>query len=1248
MGQNLIQVNGGGGDHNSRFAAIRTDRFIMGFNTNRSPLRAPSGVIYDTFYKIGNTDVLIGGQNVELSDRLTICRRPGNTAGLTSFLTSVVVPDIIDAFYSFHEINAVVRVFADTPTAPYLITSSAVIPIFTKAAGVVQTFFQGIAQALYFSDPLEQQKWLDFGAGNPGNSFSAITNTALTSNVATITAINNFQVGQTVVISGTTNGSGAFNTTALIRSVNPAYFTFNLTHANITTAADTGFANATWNLGIVAPTTPPALNIVASGAAAIQWVANTVFSTMGLIVDPNGNVQQVISVNASGTNTTQLGTTSNGEPAWDQTPGNTTTDNTITWTNWGPIPAWAATHVYNNASLGGTAANPSQIYDPASNTVQINIAPGNAQGTSGGTKPSFLAIQGANQHDPHNQDSPPAVKWFSIFPPPTRWRPNTSYPAFLGTDTAATCIIEPANLPAGDNQTVYLQISSGGTSGASGTAPAFATVAGQKTSDGDLIWLCLGTATRANLTPYTAWSGTNPVFSVIKVSTKLFVCTVSGTSAASAPTFNTGYGDKTTDGSVVWTCVGVSLSWAASTQWYLPAVGFFPPSGAQPYGGAEVLGSGFVQAVIASGKSGGSTPSWSTTIGNNTTDNTVTWRNIAAFSQNSITWNTGFGYVYSYKARSVVDQYSPIPLGGGLVPPGQTVGPFNTQTPGNGLGTPTGSADGSVSSASPVVQMAIGANAGSVVYVTGIGSTDPQVDTIVIFRTADGGATYFELTEILNPKPVGGIAQPWSFQDFLPDVANASFPGLNTLVVAPLNHFNDPPLAGAINLVQHIGRLWYSLGNNVYASNGPLVGGASQPPGNAYTAFNPAQVFTHPSPVTRMVPHTTGLLVFTTSDTFLIAGGPNVVTLYTQPYIPGLGLSSFNALATQGSLIHMFTADAQLISLDPQMGMSLTGHPIGNLLSNYTGQTSTFNPTTAYVTYHIQGSNDKALYIGDGSTGWFRCTTNPAPDVAISGPVWSPKANIVGGAKAIASLEVTPGKHALLIGSASANQPILVRDSTYTTFTDNSTPYAANFTFGSIVLAHPGQLAEIGFVTCEFTKTGTSPSLAVLLDEVQDTVVAISAATQSGTSTTYTYTLTSGPAVSASMNFTITGMVAAGNNGTFDVNSTGAGTFTVTNPNGVTATVQTGTGTRFEDISGYVFSATGLPPQDSGFIYGVTTSPDSVFSSRYYMLQSVNGVNPPFGAFCRHMQMKVTYSSTDTVQNEMLSHTLYAAHHQEY
>lgn len=1377
---NQLQAAGASDDKQSKWAPIYTNRFFLGLWTNRNPLRAPTGVIYENYYRLGGTDALIGGTNVELSNRLTVCRRPGNPAGLSTFISSSNIPDIPDSFYSFHEIAGTVRVFADTPTAPYIIGgavsgsgtgSQGVIPIFTKAAGITQSFFQGINQSLYFSDSAEQQKWLDFGAGNPGNSFSTITAVSLTSNVATITAVNNFSVGQTVVISQTTTSSGLFNVTATITAANSAQFSFNLTHANVGSTADTGFANATWIWQPTAPTVAPKLNIVASGSAAISWVANTVFSTMGFIVDANGNVQQMISVNASGTNTTQLGTTSNGEPAWNQTPGGTTADGTITWTNWGPIGTWTANTVYNNAAIGGTAANPSQIYDPTTLTGQINAAPGNSQGTSGGTKPAFKAIQGSNLHDPATSNSPPAVKWYAEFPAWQRWQGSHAYPAFQtgGTNQRDGAIIEPFNLPAPNNQTVYLQISNGGTSGASGTAPAFATTTGSQTSDGDLIWLCLGSATWAANTPYTQWTGTQPIFSALKDQNgNMQVCTVSGKSgstvplqqwqathvyvngntivdqngnlqtvtsggtsgvsktlstsvisagiatyttttnhgyavgqfvtitgsthnaafnvvnalilsipalnqftisnphddigagadagnADAGPTWNTSpagtttdggvtwtngsvgngwgtnYGDLTKDGTATWVCVGPSMSWVASTKWYLPAVGFAPPTPSQPYGGAEIIVSTSVQAVIVSGKSSGSIPSFSTTVGNYSLDNAATWRDIAVASQNSISWTKGYGYIYAFEARTTSDPYN-------------TAAPPGVAAP---LGTPTGSADGSVSTASPSVQMAVGANAGSVVYVTGLGSTDPQVDTISIYRTFDGGATFFLLTKIKNPAPQGGIAQPWSFQDFLPDVATASFPGLNTLVLGPINHSNDAPLAGAINLVQYFGRIFYSVGATVYCSQGPNVGGSNQPPGNGYTAFNPGQFWTFTSPVTRLVPTTVGLLVFTSSDLGIISGGPSITTLFNNIYVPGLGLTSYNALTVRGGLIDLFTADNQVVTLDPNMGVSKIGYPVGDQFIKYGAQTTTFNPSSSYVTFHTQGLNDEALFIADGSTGWFRCVPSLAPDASISGPVWSPKATIVNGVKAIQSLEVAPGQHALLLGGTSANKPVLVRDSTYTTFSDNGSAYPSYFIFGSIILANPGQFAEVGFVTCEFQKVGTSPILSVMMDEIADSVMVITAASQSGSNTTYTFTLTSGFNPVIGSGITITGMADSGNNGTFIVNATGANTFTVTNASGVTRAAQTGAGTLFESLAGYIASATGLPPQDPPLRYGLTLQAASTYANRYYFAQNINGIVPPQGTFCRHMQMKIDFGSSDTTQNELLTMTIFGRHWQE-
>src|SRR5208282_4095486 len=97
---------------------------------------------------------------------------------------------------------------------------------------------------------------------------------------------------------------------------------------------------------------------------------------------------------ASTTNTTQLGTTGNGQPNWNQNPGGTTTDNTITWENFGPVVAWTANTVYNNASIGGTATNPCIIYDPNTKACYINGNPGDSQGKSSSAYPHFKAGAG--------------------------------------------------------------------------------------------------------------------------------------------------------------------------------------------------------------------------------------------------------------------------------------------------------------------------------------------------------------------------------------------------------------------------------------------------------------------------------------------------------------------------------------------------------------------------------------------------------------------------------------------------------------------------------------------------------------------------------------------------------------------------------------------------------------------------------------------------------------------------------------
>jgi YVTN family beta-propeller protein len=86
--------------------------------------------------------------------------------------------------------------------------------------------------------------------------------------------------------------------------------------------------------------------------------------------------------------------------------------------------------------------------------------------------------------------------------------------------------------------------------------------------------------------------------------------------------------------------------------------------------------------------------------------------------------------------------------------------------------------------------------------------------------------------------------------------------------------------------------------------------------------------------------------------------------------------------------------------------------------------------------------------------------------------------------------------------------------------------------------------------------TGGSVRTAIPLEST----VNITGAAQSGSNTSYSYTLISGPALRPGMRMVIAGMGDAANNGTFTLTASGSGTFTVINGAGVNATSQSGTG----------------------------------------------------------------------------------------
>lgn len=941
-----------------------------------------------------------------------------------------------------------------------------------------------------------------------------------------------------------------------------------------------------FNWGGAAPTTAPTDQITETGSAGVVWQALTAWTTMGLISD-GVNIQQLTSVNALGTNITQFGETGNGQPNWNLTPGSTTTETSgtpITWTNFGPVVPWAANKLFNNFSVGGNLTDPCFCYDITTGFIFGNTNPSNAPGTTGPTKPGFLAIPDKGTLDPKSGGHPPGVEWYCLAPL-SGWKPSTAYAKWAtGIDGGANAVLVPNVLPPPAGQNIFVMVASNaGTSGTGGTAPPWQTAPGNTTPDNELIWTCIGPKTRSINTFYAAWAPGNATFGVfVDPAGNYQVCTSSGTSsgtASSGITWGTGYGAPTADGStgLIWTCVGRAMTWAPNTIWYLPAAGFAPPqAGSQPYGGANLIDSnGNVEYVTESGISkSGSHPVWGTVGGAPITDGTVTWQATSVFTAVGFSWTKGMGYCYSFKARLPSDLYVTV------APPLQMPGTDSPNIIGP-LGPPTGCQDGSVTTASPVLQI-IGPNAGAQVLLSGLGSLDPQFDTIEIYRSTDGfgsAGPYLFLTDLAMPPPVNGKPGRWHIIDFMPDLATATLNGLNPLVTAPIDDANDPPpgqfgstqftpasavepqvaLAGTamIGQVYHQGRLWGFIGNTVFASGGPDTA-----PGNGFTAWPPDNAFPFQSNVILLTPNTAGLIVWTTTDVYFIGGGPAITDYYSQLLVPKLGILSPNAVTVLGGQPYVFSSDRQLLAVDPTQGVTRVGHPIGALLTD-------FDPADVYLTYHSYGEDDHALFIADGSSQWYRCDVNPTPDGAYTGPVFSPRATITGGFQAIASIETSPGTHQLLIGPTGPGM-ILARDSTFTTFTDHGSPYDAFVTIGNINFAHAGQMAEFKFIEADYIQIGTQPTVSVLIDEI-----------------------------------------AATSEVPFEVISIGA-------------------------ISD--------PPK----LYGPTAVPETLWMSRYYFSQTItlNPGGIPDPAWGKSLQLKIDFKN-DAVQNELLAFCVYAALWQE-
>jgi hypothetical protein len=719
----------------------------------------------------------------------------------------------------------------------------------------------------------------------------------------------------------------------------------------------------------------------------------------------------------------------------------------------------------------------------------------------------------------------------------------TTIPALNGTSQAVTAIAN--NLQASFSYThadLALGPETGTATTGNGTTnttqPTWAAGLGAITADAGEQWLNRGssvqqwaypgpasapTVTQA-LAPtlYQQWAANTwyaPLF-VILVSGVLYQLTQAGVTAGSTPSFSATIGAVTNDGTAKWTSLGLS-GWVANTIYNVGAViqATFTYYITVPVYTTTYTWNGYVnvptvtvtyeqQAVTVTcifqatttGTTGPSTPSWTNGLGTTVTDNSVGWVNMG----NAAAYMGASAAQTLSLATSIIDTNNNLETAQQLGESGATApttwndfsggatgdgtllwlnkGPYASASTGawvyaySGLDSISGEITTASSQSAPII---VQANNLAVIQGNGMATA---FDQIIVWRTVMGGSVLMYDSQIPNPGP----NSTWIFTDTTPDLS------LNAFIAAPVASSNNPPPTGLTGMVYHDQRTWGFVDNLVYDSGGPdtLVG-------NGNTAWPPLNFIAFPGKVVKLrviLVQNGGVLVYTTNGIWLILGtGTSSNPYYSAKYCEKVNLGGYDAEDMIGSDIYMMESNGCVSNLkvmypfDPQSGYSEVGLPIGDqFLKVTTGGISSalYTPATAFLSWNITNTKDKAMYLADGAVGWFRMGAVSPPE---SGLVWSPWATITGGTSAVQSVETAPGVFNLLIGPPTGGGPILMRDTTGTYWDDNGTAYPAWDVKGAILLCSTGQQAEVAWIAIKSAAVGARPVLSVLMGEIAAT-----------------------------------------------------------------------------------------------------------------------------------------------------------------
>lgn len=597
-----------------------------------------------------------------------------------------------------------------------------------------------------------------------------------------------------------------------------------------------------------------------------------------------------------------------------------------------------------------------------------------------------------------------------------------------------------------------------------------------------------------------------------------------GTSGATRPTWATGLGASTADGSLTWECFGPpAFNWqiAAPTSAPVvtpdPAVRLWQPGTAFSLWYSLLDNNGNVQVAINSTGSyvtGGAYPNFAASIPSasvgavgtqpQTADGTIVWQNCGA----PLGW---FGTTKFYTYQCVLDSnqnLQVLTVGGGGASGGSapawatTIGATTTDGAltwtcvGPGVVLLTGavsygyayhSIDGSLTAVSPLTPFnvngaVLGAANAYTAAVSGPNTTDAQCDQIFLYKTPSGQAVPLLMQQIPNPSV--GTAATWAITDTIPQTA------LFITVSAPQNGLGTPPPAGATGPELHCGRIWVFVGSVLYYSDGAAVNIANQ--GNGNTSFSPLNNYQLPEQITRIKSVTVqggGLLVICASNTYIVMGNGTSTSPFVAPkiYMDRVGVMSYDECAFVGSTMYAFSNTSKAFSFDPSNGYTEIGFPIGDQFQTVTTggiNAALYTPGSTFVTWHEKFSGDTGLMFSDGAVGWFRYSPIAAPE---SGSLWSPRAAITGGTSAVQSVETATGVWNLLIAPRGGTTgPILMRDTTQAGdwSAGAQVPFPSWDVKGSIGLCDTGEVAEIAHICLVSQARGARPIVSLLLDEI--------------------------------------------------------------------------------------------------------------------------------------------------------------------